>query len=99
MKYPLFSVLELIHLVSLSVMWFGAEGDSTAPLFSLLRLVITVYFYISEGIIGKSRFFKSRFLYIAAFTGALPVLRMSFESIKGRAGVLSSVLSIVQFSS
>lgn len=97
MKYFPPSVLELVRSVSLSVILFGAEGDSTAALFFLCRL-ITVYFYVSEGIIGKPRFLKSRFFYTAAFTGTLPVLQMPFESIKGRAGPLSSVLSIVQFS-
>lgn len=92
MKYFPPSVLELVHSVSLSVILFGAEGDSTAALFFLYRLIV-VYFYVSEGIIGKPRFF-----YTAAFTGTLPVLQMPFESIKGRAGPLSSVLSIVQFS-
>lgn len=94
MKYFPPSVLELVRSVSLSVILFGAEGDSTAALFFLCRLIV-VYFYVSEGIIGKPRFFKSRFFYTAAFTGALPVLQMPFESIKG---LLSSVLSIVQFS-
>lgn len=90
MKYFPPSVLELVRSVSLSVILFGAEGDTA--LFFLCRLIV-VYFYVSEGIIGKPRFF-----YTAAFTGTLPVLQMPFESIKGRAGPLSSVLSIVQFS-
>lgn len=90
MKHPLLSVLELVHSVSLSVILFRLEGDRYSSIFSLLKL--TVYFYISEVIIGKPRFF-----YTAAFTGALPVLQMPLESIKGRAGPLHSALSIIQF--
>lgn len=70
----------------------------TAPLSSLLRMIITLYFYVSEVAIGKPGFFKSIFFYTGAFTGALPELQMPLESIKDRAGPLSSVLSIVQFS-
>lgn len=82
---------------SFSVSWvrccLGQKVIGTAPTFSLLRLIIIVSFYISEVIIGKPRFF-----YTAAFTGTLPVLQMPLESIKGRAGPLSLVLPLVQFS-